>query len=178
MLFTKTNELYCRYTVVFCAKCTALVATTTIGSQKSSLLPSPCRSRVQMVSAAALSSEVFKIASTCSPYMQNYMMFNDVDGVYTYTFEAERRASTHTIHSHTLHTHTHYTCKHTHTPHTHTHIHIHTHAHTRAHTCTCTCTHTRVHHSEVCLAHAPSLNYAHNDSTLPRRTAPLVPHDL
>ena len=76
-----------------------------------------------MVSAAALSSEVFKIASTSSPYMQNYMMFNDVDGVYTYTFEAERRARTHTD---TQHTHT---C----TEHTHTHTRTHTHTHTHTH---------------------------------------------
>ena len=161
---------------MFCAKCTALVATTTIGSQKSSLLPSPCRSRLQMVSAAALSSEVFKIASTCSPYMQNYMMFNDVDGVYTYTFEAERRASTHTIHSHThcTRTHTTHANTHTHTTYTHTHKHTHTCTHTRAHA------HAHTHECIIvrCLAHAPSLDYAHNDSTLPRRTAPLVPHDL
>ena len=120
-------------------KCTALVTTTTIGSQKSSLLPSLCRSRVQMVSAAALSSEVFKIASTCSPYMQNYMMFNDVDGVYTYTFEAERRASIHTIHSHTH-------CTRTQTTHANTHTHTtYTHTHTHTHTCTHTCTHVHMH---------------------------------
>lgn len=30
---------------------------------------------------------------SCSKPLQNYMVFNDTDGVYSYTFEYERKAS-------------------------------------------------------------------------------------
>ncbi|XP_065901241.1 NEDD8-activating enzyme E1 catalytic subunit-like [Dysidea avara] len=43
------------------------------------------------VIAAACTSEVFKMATSCSPPLSNYMVFNDTDGVYTYSFEAEKR---------------------------------------------------------------------------------------
>ena len=29
---------------------------------------------------------------SCCPYLNNYMVFNDVDGVYSYSFEYERKA--------------------------------------------------------------------------------------
>lgn len=51
----------------------------------------PAVASTNAVIAASLASEVFKIASTCAPYMQNYMMFNQVEGVYTYTYQAEKR---------------------------------------------------------------------------------------
>ena len=145
-----------------CSVQSALVATTAIGSQKSSLLPSPCHSRVRMVSAAALSSEVFKIASTCSPYMQNYMMFNDVDGVYTYTFEAERRARTHThthVHTalwtfttliHIISVYVHRSNQNAYQLDTHTHIQTHTLAHTQACTRTQSTTHIQ-HFLRICI---------------------------
>uniref|UniRef100_A0A8C5B2E3 NEDD8-activating enzyme E1 catalytic subunit n=1 Tax=Gadus morhua TaxID=8049 RepID=A0A8C5B2E3_GADMO len=40
---------------------------------------------------AACATEVFKIASSAYAPLNNYMVFNDVDGLYTYTFEAERK---------------------------------------------------------------------------------------
>uniref|UniRef100_A0A3Q4AC93 NEDD8-activating enzyme E1 catalytic subunit n=1 Tax=Mola mola TaxID=94237 RepID=A0A3Q4AC93_MOLML len=40
---------------------------------------------------AACATEVFKIASSAYLPVNNYMVFNDVDGLYTYTFEAERK---------------------------------------------------------------------------------------
>ena len=35
--------------------------------------------------------------SSCSKPMQNYMVFNDVEGIYTFTFEYERKVYT-TVH--------------------------------------------------------------------------------
>uniref|UniRef100_A0A8D3AHD7 NEDD8-activating enzyme E1 catalytic subunit n=1 Tax=Scophthalmus maximus TaxID=52904 RepID=A0A8D3AHD7_SCOMX len=40
---------------------------------------------------AACATEVFKIASSAYIPLNNYMVFNDVEGLYTYTFEAERK---------------------------------------------------------------------------------------
>uniref|UniRef100_A0A8C9SIB5 NEDD8-activating enzyme E1 catalytic subunit n=1 Tax=Scleropages formosus TaxID=113540 RepID=A0A8C9SIB5_SCLFO len=40
---------------------------------------------------AACATEVFKIASSAYVPLNNYLVFNDVDGLYTYTFEAERK---------------------------------------------------------------------------------------
>ena len=45
------------------------------------------------VIVAACTSEVFKMATSCSPPLSNYMVFNDTEGVYTYSFEAEKRVS-------------------------------------------------------------------------------------
>ena len=33
------------------------------------------------------------IYCSCSKPLQNYMVFNDTEGVYTYTFEAEKKVS-------------------------------------------------------------------------------------
>ncbi|KAJ2952136.1 hypothetical protein O0L34_g4415 [Tuta absoluta] len=41
--------------------------------------------------AAACATEVFKLASSCCASMNNYMVLNMSEGVYTYTFNAERR---------------------------------------------------------------------------------------
>lgn len=41
--------------------------------------------------AAACATEVFKIATSCCLPLSNYMNFSDIDGIYTYTFEAERK---------------------------------------------------------------------------------------
>uniref|UniRef100_A0A3B4VC38 NEDD8-activating enzyme E1 catalytic subunit n=1 Tax=Seriola dumerili TaxID=41447 RepID=A0A3B4VC38_SERDU len=40
---------------------------------------------------AACATEVFKIATSAYIPLNNYLVFNDVDGLYTYTFEAERK---------------------------------------------------------------------------------------
>ncbi|KDR23046.1 NEDD8-activating enzyme E1 catalytic subunit, partial [Zootermopsis nevadensis] len=41
--------------------------------------------------AAACATEVFKLATSCCIPLDNYMVFNDADGVYTYTYQAERK---------------------------------------------------------------------------------------
>uniref|UniRef100_A0A8B9LQZ0 NEDD8-activating enzyme E1 catalytic subunit n=1 Tax=Astyanax mexicanus TaxID=7994 RepID=A0A8B9LQZ0_ASTMX len=46
---------------------------------------------VCMCFAAACATEVFKIATSAYIPLNNYLVFNDVDGLYTYTFEAERK---------------------------------------------------------------------------------------
>ncbi|XP_064460974.1 NEDD8-activating enzyme E1 catalytic subunit-like [Ornithodoros turicata] len=40
--------------------------------------------------AAVCANEVFKIATSCSNPLNNYVVFNDTNGLYTYTFEAEK----------------------------------------------------------------------------------------
>ncbi|KAG2471428.1 LMOD3 protein, partial [Polypterus senegalus] len=42
---------------------------------------------------ASCATEVFKLASSAYNPLNNYLVFNDVDGLYTYTFEAERKAN-------------------------------------------------------------------------------------
>ncbi|CDQ99055.1 unnamed protein product [Oncorhynchus mykiss] len=51
----------------------------------------PAVASTNAVIAAACATEVFKIASSAYIPLNNYMVFNDVDGLYTYTFEAERK---------------------------------------------------------------------------------------
>ncbi|XP_029103453.1 NEDD8-activating enzyme E1 catalytic subunit isoform X3 [Scleropages formosus] len=51
----------------------------------------PAVASTNAVIAAACASEVFKIASSTYIPLNNYLVFNDVDGLYTYTFEAERK---------------------------------------------------------------------------------------
>lgn len=41
--------------------------------------------------AAICSSEVFKLATSCSQLLNNYIVFNQADGIYTYIFEAEKK---------------------------------------------------------------------------------------
>ncbi|XP_046835883.1 NEDD8-activating enzyme E1 catalytic subunit [Vespa crabro] len=41
--------------------------------------------------AATCATEAFKLASSCSASLNNYMVLNDLDGIYTYTYEAERK---------------------------------------------------------------------------------------
>ncbi|XP_039480213.1 nedd8-activating enzyme E1 catalytic subunit [Drosophila santomea] len=40
--------------------------------------------------AAACALEIFKLATSCYDSMTNYLNFNDLDGIYTYTYEAEK----------------------------------------------------------------------------------------
>ncbi|CAB1329836.1 unnamed protein product [Coregonus sp. 'balchen'] len=51
----------------------------------------PAVASTNAVIAAACSTEVFKIASSAYIPLNNYLVFNSVDGLYTYTFEAERK---------------------------------------------------------------------------------------
>ena len=40
--------------------------------------------------AASCVTEAFKLATGCHDTMNNYMIFNDTDGIYTYTYQQER----------------------------------------------------------------------------------------
>jgi ubiquitin-activating enzyme E1 C len=51
----------------------------------------PAVASTNAVIAAVCATEVFKIASSCYHPLSNYMVFNDTDGIYTYTFEAEKK---------------------------------------------------------------------------------------
>lgn len=51
----------------------------------------PAVASTNAVIASACATEVFKIATSCYQSLQNYMVFNDLDGIYTYTYEAERK---------------------------------------------------------------------------------------
>ncbi|XP_030061091.1 NEDD8-activating enzyme E1 catalytic subunit isoform X2 [Microcaecilia unicolor] len=51
----------------------------------------PAVASTNAVIAAACATEVFKIATSAYIPLNNYFVFNDVDGLYTYTFEAERK---------------------------------------------------------------------------------------
>ncbi|XP_014343459.1 NEDD8-activating enzyme E1 catalytic subunit isoform X5 [Latimeria chalumnae] len=51
----------------------------------------PAVASTNAVIAAACATEVFKIASSAYIPLNNYLVFNDVDGLYMYTFEAERK---------------------------------------------------------------------------------------
>ncbi|KAJ5856569.1 Molybdenum cofactor biosynthesis MoeB [Penicillium soppii] len=51
----------------------------------------PAIASTNAVIAASTTSEVLKIASSCNPYLSNYMMYAGEEGVYTYTFEAEKK---------------------------------------------------------------------------------------
>ncbi|XP_055624776.1 nedd8-activating enzyme E1 catalytic subunit [Toxorhynchites rutilus septentrionalis] len=52
----------------------------------------PAVASTNAVIAAACATEVFKIASSCCEPLNNYMVFNDSDGIYTYTYEAEKKS--------------------------------------------------------------------------------------
>ncbi|XP_063227579.1 NEDD8-activating enzyme E1 catalytic subunit [Bacillus rossius redtenbacheri] len=51
----------------------------------------PAVASTNAVIAAACTTEAFKLATRCFLPLDNYMVFNDVDGIYTYTYEAERK---------------------------------------------------------------------------------------
>lgn len=50
----------------------------------------PAVASTNAVIAASCATEVFKIATSCCVPLNNYMVLNVVDGIYTYTYEAER----------------------------------------------------------------------------------------
>ncbi|KAJ5613258.1 hypothetical protein N7510_006452 [Penicillium lagena] len=51
----------------------------------------PAIASTNAVIAASTTSEVLKIAASCNPYLDNYMMYAGEEGVYTYTFQAEKK---------------------------------------------------------------------------------------
>lgn len=51
----------------------------------------PAVASTNAVIAASCALEVFKLATNCCNPLNNYMVFNDSDGLYTYTFEAEKK---------------------------------------------------------------------------------------
>jgi len=51
----------------------------------------PAIASTNAIIAAAEANEAFKIATSASGYLNNYMMYNGVTGVYTYTFEYEKK---------------------------------------------------------------------------------------
>ena len=52
----------------------------------------PAIASTNAVVAAACTSEALKIATSCNPYLDNYMMYAGEEGVYTYTFAAEQKS--------------------------------------------------------------------------------------
>ncbi|KAK9871245.1 hypothetical protein WA026_011520 [Henosepilachna vigintioctopunctata] len=51
----------------------------------------PAVASTNAVIAGICATEVFKIATNCYVPLKNYLVFNDVDGIYTYTYEAEKK---------------------------------------------------------------------------------------
>ncbi|ELU00703.1 hypothetical protein CAPTEDRAFT_224197 [Capitella teleta] len=51
----------------------------------------PAVASTNAIIAAACATEVLKIASSCCQQLNNYVNFNDTEGIYTYTFEAEKK---------------------------------------------------------------------------------------
>ncbi|GAB6029902.1 NEDD8-activating protein uba3 [Chamberlinius hualienensis] len=49
----------------------------------------PAVASTNAIIAAACANEVFKLATSCCCPLSNYMVINDTDGIYTYTFEAQ-----------------------------------------------------------------------------------------
>lgn len=51
----------------------------------------PAIASTNAVIAASTTSEALKIATSCNPYLENYMMYAGEEGVYTYTFDSEKK---------------------------------------------------------------------------------------
>jgi ubiquitin-activating enzyme E1 C len=51
----------------------------------------PAIASTNAIIAAAEANEAFKIATNCSEYLNNYMYYNGVTGLYTHTFEYEKK---------------------------------------------------------------------------------------
>lgn len=51
----------------------------------------PAVASTNAVIAAACSTEVLKLATGCCKPMDNFMTFSDIDGIYTYTYKAEKK---------------------------------------------------------------------------------------
>ncbi|XP_055911280.1 nedd8-activating enzyme E1 catalytic subunit [Eupeodes corollae] len=50
----------------------------------------PAVASTNAIIAAACATEVFKLTTSCYDSMKNYMVFNDLAGIYTFTYEAEK----------------------------------------------------------------------------------------
>jgi len=50
----------------------------------------PAVASTNAVIAAAMALETFKVVTSCANPLKNYMVFNQADGIYTYSYEAER----------------------------------------------------------------------------------------
>lgn len=51
----------------------------------------PAVASTNAIVAASCVNEVFKVATSCYECYNNSLLFNDVDGIYTYIFEAEKK---------------------------------------------------------------------------------------
>ena len=51
----------------------------------------PAIASTNAIVAASCCNEAFKIATSCNPYLDNYMMYSGDDSVYTYTFTHEKK---------------------------------------------------------------------------------------
>ena len=51
----------------------------------------PAIASTNAIIAAACTQEAFKFATTSAPFLNNYMMYSGNEGVYTYTYEYEKR---------------------------------------------------------------------------------------
>jgi ubiquitin-activating enzyme E1 C len=51
----------------------------------------PAIASTNAIIAAACTNEALKIATGCNPYLDNYMMYTGDEGVYTYTFQHEKK---------------------------------------------------------------------------------------
>lgn len=51
----------------------------------------PAVASTNAIISASCVTEVFKVATTCYPNYNNFMQFNDIDGIYTFVFETEKK---------------------------------------------------------------------------------------
>lgn len=51
----------------------------------------PAVASTNAIVAASCVNEVFKVATSCYECYNNFLIFNDIDGIYTYIFEAEKK---------------------------------------------------------------------------------------
>ena len=51
----------------------------------------PAIASTNAIIAASCCNEAFKLATNANPYLRNYMMYSGDDGVYTYTFEHQKK---------------------------------------------------------------------------------------
>lgn len=51
----------------------------------------PAIASTNAIIAAACTNEALKIATSCNPFLENYMMYSGDEGIYTYTFAAEQK---------------------------------------------------------------------------------------
>lgn len=52
----------------------------------------PAVASTNAVIASVCATEAFKVATSCYEALNNYMVFNDLDGIYSYTYEAEKKS--------------------------------------------------------------------------------------